>query len=131
MGHQVGEIVASSAHKARWSSAAYQGSPFLPGCKLKKASSDKSAPLCSARSSGNGLLQMLAHEFPGPGDLDVVIAGVADENRVVELLVRNGQLQVAAASAEHIPAVSGQRGKKRGWQCCLVCGDLAHREELA
>ena len=56
---------------------------------------------------------MLAHEFPGTRYLDVFITGVTDENWVIELLIRNGQLQVAAASTKYIPTISAkeQRGK--------------------
>lgn len=48
---------------------------------------------------------MLAHELPGTRHLDVVITGVTNEDRVVQLLIRDGQLQVAATSAKHIPTI--------------------------
>lgn len=67
----------------------------------------------STGSCGNGFLQMLAHEFPGPRYLDMFVTWVTDENWVIELLIRNGQLQVAAASTKYIPTVSAkvQRGE--------------------
>lgn len=48
---------------------------------------------------------MLAHELPGTRHLDMVITGVTNEDRVVQLLIRNRQLQMAAGSTEHIPTV--------------------------
>lgn len=51
---------------------------------------------------------MLAHQFPGTGYLDVIIAGIADKDWIIELLIRNGQLQVTTAGTEYIPTVPGQ-----------------------
>lgn len=48
---------------------------------------------------------MLAHELPGTRHLDVVITGVTNEDRVIQLLIGDGQLQVAATSTKHIPTV--------------------------
>lgn len=48
---------------------------------------------------------MLAHELPGTRHLDMVITGVTNKDRVVQLLIRDGQLQMAAGSTEHIPTV--------------------------
>lgn len=48
---------------------------------------------------------MLAHELPGTRHLDMVITGVTNEDRVVQLLIRDGQLQMAAGSTEHISTV--------------------------
>lgn len=48
---------------------------------------------------------MLAHELPGTNKLDVVVTGVTNEDRVIQLLIRDGQLQVAASSTKHIPTV--------------------------
>lgn len=60
---------------------------------------------------------MLAHKFPGTGYLDVIVTGVADEDRVIELLIRNGQLQVAAAGTEHVPTIPGQGVKEHKDSC--------------
>lgn len=57
---------------------------------------------------------MLAHELPGTRDLDVVITGVTNEDRVVQLLIRDGQLQVAASSTKHIPTVPVKEQKQPG-----------------
>lgn len=59
----------------------------------------------SAGCRGDGLLQLLAADLAGPGHQQQVVTGVADQNRVVELLVRDGQLQVAAVFTEHVPTV--------------------------
>lgn len=48
---------------------------------------------------------MLAHELPGTRHLDMVKTGVTNEDRVVQLLIRDGQLQMAAGSTEHISTV--------------------------
>ena len=48
---------------------------------------------------------MLAHELPGTRDLDVVLTGVRNKDRVVQLLIRDGLLQVAASSTKHVPTV--------------------------
>lgn len=67
------------------------------------------APSCGRRSAGrrgNGLLQLLAAEFAGARLQQQVVASVAHQHGVVQLLVGDGQLQVAAIFAEHITAVS-------------------------
>lgn len=48
---------------------------------------------------------MLAHELPGTRHLDVVITGVTNEDRVIQLLIRDGQLQMAATGTKNIPTV--------------------------
>lgn len=60
----------------------------------------------STGSCSNGFLQVLAHEFPGTRYLNVFVTRVTDENWVIELLIRNGQLKVAASSTKYIPTVS-------------------------
>lgn len=83
---------------------------ILPSNLLKL---DRSSPRHSTGSCSNGFLQLLAHEFPGTRDLNVFVTGVTDENWVIELLIRNGQLQVAASSTKYIPTISAKarRGK--------------------
>lgn len=66
---------------------------------------DRSLVWHSAGSRGNGFLQVLAHELPGTRHLDVVITGVTDEDGVVQLLIGDGQLQVAATGTKHVPTV--------------------------
>lgn len=67
----------------------------------------------STGSCSNGFLQMLAHEFPGTRYLDVFVTWVTDEDWVIELLIRYGQLQVAAASTKYIPTISAKAQRKK------------------
>lgn len=43
----------------------------------------------------------------------MVITGVTNEDRVIQLLIRDGQLQMAAASTEHIPTVPVKEQEKQ------------------
>lgn len=56
---------------------------------------------------------MLAHELPGTRHLDVVITGVTHEDRVVQLLIGDGQLQMAATSTKHVPTVPVKEREKQ------------------
>lgn len=56
---------------------------------------------------------MLAHELPGTRHLDVVITGVTNEDRVIQLLIRDGQLQVATTGTEHISTVPVRRKERQ------------------
>lgn len=67
----------------------------------------------SAGGRGDGFLQVLAHELPGTRHLDVVITGVTDEDGVVQLLIGDGQLQVAATGTEHVPTVPVKERENR------------------
>lgn len=76
-------------------------------------------PSCRWRSAGgrgDGLLQLLAADLAGARLQQQVVAGVAHQHGVVQLLVRDGQLQVAAVFAEHVTAVSvdGERIRSSG-----------------
>lgn len=62
----------------------------------------------STGSCSNGFLQMLAHKFPGTRYLDMFVTWVTDKNWVIKLLIRNGQLQVAATGTKYIPAISAK-----------------------
>lgn len=56
---------------------------------------------------------MLAHELPGTRHLDVVITGVTNEDRVIQLLIRDGQLQMAATGTKNIPTVPVKEQEKQ------------------
>lgn len=60
---------------------------------------------CSAGGGGDGLLELLAAHLPRAGLQQQVVAAVAHQHRVVQLLLRDGQLQMAAVLTEHVPTV--------------------------
>lgn len=68
------------------------------------------APLSAGRR-GNGLLQLLAADLAGAGLQEQVVAGVAHQHRVVQLLVWDGQLQVTTVFTEHITTVPVRKQK--------------------
>lgn len=74
-----------------------------PGASLQKEQG-------SAGGRGDGLLQLLAADLTGARLQEQVVAGVADQHGVVELLVGDGQLQVTAVFAEDVAAVPGGVG---------------------
>lgn len=85
---------------------------------IKAGQKSRVGPSCrwrSAGSCGDGLLQLLAANLAGARLQQQVVAGVAHQHGVVQLLVRDGQLQVAAVFAEHVTAVSvdGQGNRSR------------------
>lgn len=61
--------------------------------------------LLSAGGCGDGLLELLAADLAGARLQELVVAGVADQHRVVQLLVRDGQLQMTTVFTEHIATV--------------------------
>lgn len=63
------------------------------------------ATLLSAGGCGDGLLELLAADLAGAGLQEQVVAGVADQHRVVQLLVWDGQLQMTTVFTEHIATV--------------------------
>lgn len=63
------------------------------------------ATLLSAGGCGDGLLELLAADLAGAGLQEQVVAGVADQHRVIKLLVWDGQLQVTTVFTEHVATV--------------------------
>lgn len=61
--------------------------------------------LLSAGGCGDGLLELLAADLASARLQELVVAGVADQHRVVQLLVRDGQLQMTTVFTEHIATV--------------------------
>ena len=61
--------------------------------------------LLSAGGCGDGLLQLLAADLAGAGLQEQVVADVADQHRVIQLLVWDGQLQMTTVFTEHIATV--------------------------
>lgn len=61
--------------------------------------------LLSAGGCGDGLLELLAADLAGAGLQEQVMAGVADQHWVIQLLVRDGQLQMTTVFTEHIATV--------------------------
>lgn len=59
----------------------------------------------SAGGCGDGLLKLLAADLAGAGLQQQVVAVVAYQHRVVQLLVWDGQLQVTTIFTEDIPTV--------------------------
>lgn len=68
----------------------------------------------SAGRCSDGLLQLLAADLAGARLQQQVVAAVADQHGVVELLVRDGQLQVAAVLTEHVATVPERRHTHTG-----------------
>lgn len=69
------------------------------------------ATLRSAGGCRNGLLELLAADLAGAGLQEQIVAGVADQHGVVQLLVWDGQLQVTTVFTEHIATVPGDGEK--------------------
>lgn len=61
--------------------------------------------LHSAGGCGDGLLELLAADLAGAGLQEQVVAGVADQHWVIQLLVWDGQLQMTTVFTEHIATV--------------------------
>lgn len=64
----------------------------------------------SAGGCGDGLLKLLAADLTGARLQEQVVAVVADQHWIVQLLVWDGQLQVTAVFTEHIATVPERRG---------------------
>lgn len=81
----------------------------LIGPKTRGTEASRAGPVLaaclSAGGGGDGLLQLLAADLTGAGLQEQVVAGVAHQHRVVQLLVRDGQLQMATVFTEHVPTV--------------------------
>lgn len=79
------------------------------GRSAKRAGQSRGGPcyatLLSAGGCGDGLLELLAADLAGAGLEEQVVAGVADQHRVIQLLVWDGQLQVTTVFTEHIATV--------------------------
>lgn len=69
----------------------------------------------SAGGCGDGLLELLAADLAGAGLQEQVMAGVADQHRVVQLLVGDGKLQMTTVFTEHVATVpdDGEHTKLR------------------
>lgn len=81
------------------------------GSRSKRRASDWT-PACgalwlavSAGGGGDGFLQLLRAQLSRAGLQQQVVAGVAHQNRVVQLLVWDGQLQLTAFLTKHVPTV--------------------------
>lgn len=61
--------------------------------------------LLSAGGGGDGLLELLAADVAGSSHQQQVVAAVADQHGVIQLLVRDGQLQMTTVFTEHIATV--------------------------
>lgn len=68
----------------------------------------------SAGGAGYSLFELLAADLTGAALQEQVVAGVAHQHGVVQLLVGDGQLQVTAVFAEHVAAVPEEGGQRTG-----------------
>lgn len=79
----------------------------------KRVGQSRGGPCCatplSAGGCGDGLLELLAADLAGAGLQEQVVAGVADQHRVVQLLVGDGQLQMTTVFTEHVATVPDDR----------------------
>lgn len=87
----------------------------------KRAGQSRGGPcytsLLSAGGCGDGLLELLAADLAGAGLQEQVVAGVADQHRVIQLLVWDGQLQMTTVFTEHIATVpeDGEHTESQGY----------------
>lgn len=81
---------------------------FSPSVQNKQARAESGGcytTFHSAGGCGDGLLELLAADLAGAGLQQQVVAVVAHQHRVVQLLVWDGQLQVTTIFTEDIPTV--------------------------
>ena len=110
------------SHSANWASQTVTIPPHISPPKptaglqrgselihLKRAGQSRGRPRytrsLSAGGCGDGLLELLAADLAGAGLQELVVAGVADQHWVVQLLVWDGQLQMTTVFTEHIATV--------------------------
>lgn len=74
----------------------------------------------SAGGCGDGLLELLAADLAGAGLQEQVVTGVADQHRVIQLLVRDGQLQMTTVFTEHIATVPGDGESTQKLHCMIA-----------
>lgn len=89
-----------------------KGRLFGPNPDGQSRGGPRYTTLPSAGGSGNGLLKLLAADLAGAGFQEQVVAGVADQHWIVELLVWDGQLQMTTVFTEHIATVPEDREGK-------------------
>lgn len=90
----------------------------------KRAGQSRDGPcytkLRSAGGCGDGLLELLAADLAGAGLQEQVVAGVADQHRVIQLLVRDGQLQMTTVFTEHIATVPDDGERTQRLRCMIA-----------
>lgn len=73
----------------------------------------------SAGRGGDGFLELLRAQLSRAGLQQQVVARVAHQHRVVQLLVRDGQLQVAAVFTKHVTTVPARTSHFQSVTCSI------------